>query len=48
MMPDLVWADPVAEDASRLRSISIIASIPGRYMLTRRIESYAGIWVMTD
>jgi hypothetical protein len=39
MMPDLVWADPVAEDASRLRSISIIASIPGRYMLTRRIDA---------
>jgi hypothetical protein len=38
-MPDVVWADPVAEDVSRRRTISIIASIPGRYTLTRRIDS---------
>lgn len=38
-MPDIVWADPAAEDLARRRAISIIASIPGRYMLTRRIDA---------
>lgn len=38
-MPDVVWADPAAEATVRCRDISIIASVPGRYMLTRRIDA---------
>jgi hypothetical protein len=38
-MPDVVWADEDARTADRRRNISIIASIPGRYMLTRRLDA---------
>jgi hypothetical protein len=38
-MPDIVWLDPDAQEAERRRNISIIASIPGRYTLTRRLDS---------
>jgi hypothetical protein len=38
-MPDVCWVDPDAQEVDRRRNISIIASIPARYTLTRRLNS---------
>jgi hypothetical protein len=38
-MPDVCWVDPDAQEAERKRNIGIIASIPGRYTLTRRLDA---------